>query len=76
MRSVLGNCLIVCVWNGSVSRSISSKSNVDIDGNRHAISIFMAGNALVTPLVLHRVVGGGDHLPSGVPYARLACLFS
>ena len=26
-----------------------------------------AGNAPVVSLVLHRVVGGGDHLPSGDP---------
>ena len=33
------------------------------------------GNAPVAPLVLHGVVGGGDHLPSGDSYARLPCLF-
>ena len=30
-----------------------------------------AGNAPVPPPVLHAVVGGGDHLPSGDPDARL-----
>ncbi|VVC97653.1 unnamed protein product [Leptidea sinapis] len=31
-----------------------------------------AGNALVIPLVLQENVGGGDHLTSGDPYARLS----
>ena len=34
-----------------------------------------AGNAPVAPLVLHGVVGGGNHLQSGDPNARLPCLF-
>ena len=34
-----------------------------------------AGNAPVTALVLHGVVGGGNHLPSGNPNARLPYLF-
>ena len=48
---------------------------------RHDLDTFkkrvylLAGNALVAPLVLHGVVGGGDHLPSGDPNARLPCLF-
>ena len=33
-----------------------------------------AGNAPVAPLVLHGVVGGGDHLPTGGPYASWPCL--
>ena len=32
---------------------------------------FKAGNAPVAPLVLHGVVGGSIHLPSGDPNARL-----
>ena len=35
-----------------------------------SISTLKAGNAPVAPLVLHRVVGGGDHLPSGDPNAN------
>ena len=34
-----------------------------------------AGNAPVAPLVLHGVVGGGDHLPLDDPHARLPGLF-
>ena len=34
-----------------------------------------AGNASVATLVLHGVVGGGNHLPSGDSNARLPCLF-
>ena len=34
-----------------------------------------AGNTPVAPLVLHGVVGCGNHLPSGDPNARLLCLF-
>ena len=30
-----------------------------------------AGNAPVAPLVLHGIVGGGNHLPSGDPHIRL-----
>ena len=33
------------------------------------------GNAPVAPLELHGVVGGGNHLSSGDPNARLPCLF-
>ena len=36
-----------------------------------SISTLKADYALVTRLVLHGVVGGGDHLPSGDPNARL-----
>ncbi|VVC94974.1 unnamed protein product [Leptidea sinapis] len=31
-----------------------------------------AGNAPVIPLVLQEIVGGGDHLTTGDPYARLS----
>ena len=34
-----------------------------------SISTLMAGNAPVAPLVLHVIVGGGNHLPSGDPFA-------
>ena len=40
-----------------------------------SISTLKAGNALVAPLVLHQVVGSGDHSPLGDPYARLYCFF-
>ena len=40
-----------------------------------AQTTLQAGNAPAAPLVLHGVVGGGDHLPSGDPDARLPCLF-
>ena len=33
------------------------------------------GNALVAPLVLQGVVGGGNYLPSGDSNARLPCPF-
>ena len=38
-------------------------------------TLLKASNAPVAPLVLHGVVGGGSHLPSGDPTARLPCLF-
>ena len=44
-------------------------------GNAGAQPTLKAGNAPVAPLVLHRVVGGGDHLPSGDLNARLPYLF-
>ena len=40
---------------------------------KHVSLTLKAGNAPVAPLVLHGVVSGGDHLPSGDPYARLPC---
>ena len=40
-----------------------------------AQTTLQAGNAPAAPLVLHGVVGGGNHLPSGDPNARLPCLF-
>ena len=40
-----------------------------------AQTTLQAGNAPAAPLVLHGVVGGGDHLPSGDPNARLPCPF-
>ena len=33
--------------------------------------VLKAGNAPVAPLVLHGVMDGGNHLPSGDPNARL-----
>ena len=35
-----------------------------------------ANNTPVATLVLHEVVGGGDHLPSDDSYARLPFLFN
>ena len=35
-----------------------------------SISKLKADNAPAAPLLLHGVVGGGDHLPSGDPYAH------
>ena len=46
-----------------------------VPSERISISTLKAGNAHVAPLVLHGVAGGGDHLPSGDPEARLFCLF-
>ena len=40
-----------------------------------SISTLSAGNAPVVPLVLHGVVGDGNHLPSGDSNARLPCPF-
>ena len=40
-----------------------------------AQTTLQAGNAPAAPLVLHGVVGDGDHLPSGDPNARLPFLF-
>ena len=34
-----------------------------------------AGNVPVAPLVLHGIVGGGSHLLTGEPNARLPCPF-
>ena len=39
------------------------------------MSTLAAGKEPVAPLVLHGVVGGGKHLPSGDPNARLPCMF-
>ena len=39
-----------------------------------SISTLEAGNAPVAPLVLHGVVGGDNHLPSGDPNACFFCV--
>ena len=38
-------------------------------------TVLGGGNAPVAPLVLHGVLGGGNHLPSDDPHARLPYLF-
>ena len=52
-----------------------SESKREASFKNASISTLHAGNAPVAPLVLHGVVGGGDHLPSDHLNARLPCLF-
>ena len=55
------------------STSGAGESLPESPNSGHASCQFRAkaGNAPVAPLVLHEVVGGGNHLPSGDPNARL-----
>ena len=48
---------------------------IDMTWVPFSISTLKAGNAPVAPLVLHGVMGGGDHLSSGNPNTRFPCLF-
>ena len=43
---------------------------------RYDLGILKAGNAPVSPLLLHGFMGGGNHLLSCNPYARLLYFFS
>ena len=61
-------------WSGKRKKCLNGNA-VCFQVNTIWVPSKKAGNPPVAPLVLHGVVGGDDHLPSGDPYARFPYLF-